>query len=128
MPTLFLVAEHDTILPLAGMHELHRRTQASKRMVILNDADHLHFCDNVEQVHEMFRTMPADPLFADVVKDIRPIGELCPGAHAHEFVRGLGLAHLDAALRSDEGAAAFLAGDVRAALSARGVRVDVVRA
>ena len=126
VPTLFLVAEYDSVLPLPGMHELHRRTQASKRLVILQDADHLHFCDNVEQVHEMFRSMPLDPLFADAVKQIKPIGELCPGAHAHEFVRGLGLAHMDAVLRGDEAAAGFLAGDVTAALAARGVRALAV--
>src|SRR5262245_5736502 len=126
VPTLFLVAEFDSVLPLPGMHELHRRTQASKRMVVLKDADHLHFCDNVEQVHEMFRSMPLDPLFADAVKGIKPIGELCSGARAHDFVRGLGLAHLEAALRGDEAAAAFLAGDVGAALAARGVQAQVV--
>ena len=126
VPTLFLVAEYDSILPLPGMHELHGRTQAHKRMVVLKDADHLHFCDNVEQVHEMFRTMPADPLFAEAVKQIKPIGELCPGAHAHEFVRALGLAHMDAVLKGDEEAVDFLTGDVGAALAARGVRVEVV--
>ena len=126
VPTLFLVAEYDSILPLPGMHELHGRTQASKRMVILKDADHLHFCDNVEQVHEMFRTMPTDPLFATVAKQIKPIGELCPGAHAHDFIRGLGLAHLDAVLKGDETAARLLAGDVAGVLAARGVRVEAV--
>ena len=125
VPTLFIVADQDNILPLPGMHELHGRTQATKQMVILQDADHLHFCDNVEQVHELFRTMPTDPLFAPAVAKIRPIGELCPGAHAHDLVRGLGLAHMDAVLRGDERAAALLGGDVRGMMAERGVRVDV---
>ena len=125
VPTLFVVADQDNVLPLPGMHELHRRTQASKKMVILQDADHLHFCDNVEQAHEMFRLMPVDPLFAEVVKRIRPITELCPGAHAHDLVRGLGLAHMDATLKGDESAARLLGGDVRALMAERGVRVEV---
>ena len=125
VPTLFLVADQDNVLPLPGMHQLHGRTQASKQMVILGDADHLHFCDNVEQVHELFRTMPSYPLFAAVVKNIRPIGELCPGAHAHDLVRGLGLAHMDAVLKADERAAALLGGDVQAVMAERGVRVEV---
>jgi dienelactone hydrolase len=125
VPTLFLVADQDSLLPLPGMHELHGRTQASKKMVILGDADHLHFCDNVEQVHETFRMMPPDPFFDPVVKNIRPIGELCPGAHAHDLVRGLGLAHMDAVLKGDERAAALLGGDVRALMAGRGVRVEV---
>jgi hypothetical protein len=94
-------------------------------MVILKAADHIHFCDNVEQAHEMFRTLPGDPLFEVVKQGMRPIGELCPGAHAHDLVRGLGLAHMDATLKTDEGAARLLAGDLRAMMAERGVRVEV---
>src|SRR6185369_5476378 len=47
VPTLFIVADRDTLLPLSGMHELLERTQATKRMVILKNADHMHFCDRV---------------------------------------------------------------------------------
>jgi dienelactone hydrolase len=126
VPTLFIVADRDTLLPLPGMRELLERTQASKRMIVLKDADHMHFCDRVEEVHEMFRLMPGDPLFAPLQALIPPIGELCPGEHALLAVRALGLAHMDAHLKGDESAARFLAGDVRGALGARGVRVDVV--
>src|SRR5262249_40950627 len=57
VPTLYLVAEHDTLLPLAGMYELFARTPATKQMVILRRADHCHFMDHVEQEHETVRTM-----------------------------------------------------------------------
>jgi dienelactone hydrolase len=126
VPTLFIVADRDTLLPLAGMRELLERTQSRKRMVVLRDADHMHFCDRVEEIHEMFRLMPGDPLFAPFQALIPPITELCPGEHALLAVRGLGLAHMDAHLKGDDGAARFLAGDMRAALGDRGVRVDVV--
>jgi len=47
VPTLYLVAENDISLPLSGMYELFERTPATKKMVILRRADHLHFMDNV---------------------------------------------------------------------------------
>jgi predicted dienelactone hydrolase len=126
VPTLFVVADRDTLLPLAGMHELFARTPAGKRMVVLRDADHMHFCDRAEEVHEMFRLMPQDPVFASIQAAIPPIAELCPGDHAALAIRGVGVAHMDAHLKGDEPAARFLAGDVRAALAARGVAVDVL--
>jgi pimeloyl-ACP methyl ester carboxylesterase len=126
VPTLYVVADRDSLLPLAGMHELLERTPAAKRMVVLEDADHLHFCDRVEETHELFRTMPQDPLFEDIQKAIPPITELVPGERAHLAIRGLAAAHLDAHLRGDAAAARLLAGDVRAALAERGVAASVV--
>jgi len=126
VPTLFVVAARDTLLPLAGMHELFGRTPPAKRMVVIENADHMHFCDRIEEVHELFRLMPQDPVFRDIQQAIPPITELCPGEHGYVTVRGLGLAHMDAHLRGDERAAHFLAGDVRATLAARGVSVAVV--
>ncbi len=46
VPVLYLVAEDDVSLPLAGMYALFERTPATKRMVILRRADHLHFIDD----------------------------------------------------------------------------------
>ena len=121
VPTLYVVADRDSLLPLAGMHELFARTASSKRMVVLAGADHMHFCDRVEETHELFRMMPQDPLFEDVQKAVPPITELVPGEPAHLAIRGLAVAHMDAHLRGDEAAAALLAGDLGAALAARGV-------
>jgi predicted dienelactone hydrolase len=126
VPTLYVVAERDSLLPLAGMHELFARTPSRKRMVVLADADHLHFCDRVEESHELFRTMPQDPLFEHIQKAIPPITELVPGERAHLAIRGLAVAHLDAHLRRDGAAAELLAGDVGAALAERGVAASVV--
>ncbi|MGH7820619.1 MAG: alpha/beta hydrolase family protein [Candidatus Binatia bacterium] len=126
VPTLFIVADRDTLLPLAGMHELYEKTQGPKRMVVLRNADHMHFCDQVEQIHEMFRMMPPPGEFERIAKLVPPISELCPGEHAYQLVRALGLAHMDAALKGNESAAAFLAGDVAAFLAERGVSATVV--
>jgi predicted dienelactone hydrolase len=124
VPTLFLVAERDSLLPLAGMHDLLARTpSATKRMVVLENADHMHFCDNPEQAHEMFRMMPPPGLFTDIAKTIPPISELCPGNHAHDMVRGLGLAHMDATLKGHDMATGFLQHHAAPALAARGIRV-----
>jgi predicted dienelactone hydrolase len=124
VPTLYVVADRDTLLPLAGMHELFARTPSrDKRMIVLASADHMHFCDRVEEIHELFRLMPQDPLFEELQKAIPPITELCPGAHAYLAVRGLGLAHMDANLKGNEAAASFLGGDVVASLAAQGVAV-----
>jgi dienelactone hydrolase len=128
VPTLFLVAERDSLLPLAGMYELLEKTPATKKMVVLKNADHMHFCDRVEEVHELFRTVPPPGDFERIAKTLRPITELCPGSHGYSFVRGLGLAHMDAYLKADESAARFLAGGIEAALATRGISAQVVSA
>jgi predicted dienelactone hydrolase len=124
VPTLFLVADSDTLLPLRGMQELYGRTLGSKKMVILENADHMHFCDRIEEIHELFRMMPP-PIFDTLAKSIKPITELAAAEGAYKFVRGLGLAHMDAHVRGSEAAARFLAGDLAAALRAEGVAVSL---
>jgi dienelactone hydrolase len=125
VPTLYLAAENDILLPLAGMYELFERTPATKQMVILRRADHLHFMDNVEEVHEAMRKMPFSGELAWIPKEMRPIAELCSGEQAHLFVRGLTLCHMDAVLSQREEAHRFLAGDIEDELAVRGVDVIV---
>ena len=79
-----------------------------KQMVILRRADHLHFIDDVEEAHEAFRTAPLEGPAAEIQARMQPISELCSGEQAHRFVRGLTLAHLDAALRGPRGGAGVL--------------------
>lgn len=124
VPTLYLVAERDTLLPLPGMRELFDRTQSRKQMAVLKNADHMHFCDEVEQLHEMFRVMPPPGEFGRIAKFVPPITELCPGEHAYAFGKALGLAHLDAHLKGHTAAAAFLSDDVGAVFAARGIGVE----
>jgi predicted dienelactone hydrolase len=124
VPTLYLVAERDSLLPMRGMRELFDKTRSPKRMVALKNADHMHFCDRVEEVHEMFRMMPPPGAFEDIAKRVAPITELTPPEHAYQFVRGLALAHMDAALSRHGDAQRFLA-DAGATLGARGIGVEV---
>lgn len=123
IPTLFLVAENDVPIPLDGVHELFERTPSAKRMVILRRADHYHFLDNVEEVHETVRAMTFPGNLAWMTEEMRPIAELCSGSQAHLFVRGLTVCHMDAVIREQEEARRFLAGDIEAELAARGVDV-----
>jgi dienelactone hydrolase len=125
VPTLYLVAERDSLLPLRGMHELFEKTRAPKRMAVLKNADHMHFCDRIEEIHEMFRMMPPPGAFAEAAKLVPPIIELAPPEHAYLFVRGLGLAHMDAVLKEDGGAREFLA-NAQPTLADRGVAVEVM--
>jgi len=94
-------------------------------MVILRRADHMHFMDHVEEMHEWVRKMPVPPELAYLAQEMRPIAELCSGEKANLFVRGLTLCHMDATLRRREDAREFLAGDVEGQLAARGVEAFV---
>lgn len=123
VPTLYLVAENDVSLPLAGMYELFERTPARRQMVILRRADHAHFMDDVEEMHENARKMPFTGELAWLPKEMRPIAELCSGEQAHIFVRGLTLCHMDSILKRQEDAQRFLTEDVEAALAERGINV-----
>jgi dienelactone hydrolase len=125
VPVLFLVAENDVCLPLDGMYEVFERTPASKQMVVLRRADHMHFLDQVEEMHEMLRQMPMPPELKYLAEEMRPIAELCSGEQANFFVRGLTLCHFDAILKSSEEARRFLASDIAALLAARGVEAIV---
>jgi dienelactone hydrolase len=126
VPTLYLVAENDVPLPLDGMYELFERTQATKQMIILRRADHAHFMDNVEEMHETGRKMLLERKdLAWMAEEMRPIAELCSGEQAHLFARGLTLCHLDAVLKGQADAQRFLAGDIEATLAGRGVDVMV---
>lgn len=125
VPTLYLVAEKDSLLPLPGMRELLARTQSPKKMAVLLNADHMHFCDRVEEVHELFRMMPPPGDFERIAKTVPPVSQLCSGEHAYLFVRSLGLAHMDANLKGNEYAARFLGEGIPTAMAERGVRVDI---
>lgn len=126
VPALFLVADRDALLPLASQRDILARTAGPKRMVALGNSDHLHFCDRIEEVHEMFRLMPPPGEFAHVAQNVAPISELCPPEQAYAFVRGLTLAHFDAALKANEGAARLLSDGLSQTLAARGITAALV--
>jgi dienelactone hydrolase len=121
VPTLYLGAEYDTMLPISGMYETFERTPAIKQAFVLRRADHMHFMDNVAEQHEGVRLAKWPEEMAWISREMRPISELCSGEQAHLFTRSLTLAHFDAYLRKKEDAHRFLSGDVTAELAARGI-------
>jgi dienelactone hydrolase len=131
IPTLYLLAEFDTLLPLDGMRELVARTPQPRRAIVLRNSDHFHFCDDVERVHDMFKMMGpmleaagglgSSPDAKAIFDAMKSSAELCPGEHAYAMIRGLGLAHFDAHLRQNADAAEVLSGDLTALLSQRGI-------
>ena len=134
VPVLLLAADLDSLLPLDGMKELFARIPAPKDMVILNQADHFHFCDGVEQTHEMFRKMgglsildPGGKGGPGSMQNARPSSELCPGKKAYQFLQGLGLAHMDAHLKNIPDALQLLSGDIVALLAGQGIKAELAR-
>ncbi|MDW3219520.1 MAG: alpha/beta hydrolase [Acidimicrobiales bacterium] len=115
---LTLVADGDTVLPYPMMADLLARATGIDRLVVLANADHYHFCDNVEAVHDLMSMTMGE--------GAKPSSELVPGDHAYAMTTALGLAHFDASLRGSPPAAAFLAQDLRAVLAERGVDITVV--
>jgi dienelactone hydrolase len=108
IPTLYLAAQDDVMIPLDRIVELFDRTPEPKRMFSLRGADHQHFIDDVEGEHEALRAadLPGDAAW--IPKAMRPISELATGEQAHFFIGGLTLAHFDATLRGSETAMQFL--------------------
>jgi predicted dienelactone hydrolase len=125
VPTLYLVAEQDTALPLEGMYELYDRTPSGKQMVILRKADHSHFLENAEQEHEAFRTMAVNGDLAKMLQAMQPFADLCSEEQAHLYARGLTVCQMDANLKQRAGAQRFLSGDVEAELASRGIAAKV---
>jgi predicted dienelactone hydrolase len=120
---MVVAADRDSLLPLAGMHDIFGRIEATKRMFVLLDADHMHFCDRPRVAHEMFRMVPG--LAASfAASHMPPFSELSPADHALTALRGLGLAHFDATLAQRDQARSFLDEDAMSALSRRGIQVD----
>jgi predicted dienelactone hydrolase len=119
VPTLFMAADGDSILGLDGIRDLFVRTPSATGLVVLHDADHFHFQDDVESMHDLMSTIMGGTL--------RPSSELMSGAEAYQLIDGVGLAHFDAHLRGLDEAADLLDDDLQAMLAGRGIDVEVVR-
>jgi predicted dienelactone hydrolase len=100
IPMLLVAGDHDACLPLETMHELFERAPEPKKMVVLERVDHMHFVDDVEKMHEGFRTMSMTGDLAAIQADMRPIGELCSGEEAHRLICGVALEHFNNTLKA----------------------------
>ena len=130
VPTLYLAAEKDTLVPIASMYDLYNRTQEPKSMVVLNNADHIHFATDMELKHDFISSQP-EMIFGDIPmtkrikENMLPFSELCPAKNAEDFLRGLGLAHMDAYLKKKSTALEWLKGDIKAHMAEQGVSVSL---
>ena len=98
VPVLILAAERDSLLPLAGIEAVHAELAPPATLVTLLGTDHFHFCDAPERIHEFFRQLPVS--IVPLATPLAPWAELAPARAGHEAAQGLGVAHLDAALRA----------------------------
>ena len=136
VPTLYLVSDLDSILPLEGMRDLYHRNPEPRTSVVLNNADHFHFNDDIEQAHDGFKmimTMMSANMEGEARKSLdamlsamKPASELVAGKKAYDLINGLGLAHFDAHLRGNASARALLSDDLVALLAERGTVIELM--
>jgi predicted dienelactone hydrolase len=132
VPTFLLAGEKDPMVILEDLRDLYAKLPAPKRFANLAGAGHMHFADNAEQAHEMFRGMYLtsfpDPSFDTHALGVamRPFSELCSEAAAHDTMRALCLAHMDEQLKDKAEAAAFLNDHLEATFRARGIELQEV--
>jgi predicted dienelactone hydrolase len=136
VPTLFIVSDLDSILPLEGMHDLHARHPGPRWTVVLQNADHFHFNDNIEQTHDGYQMMMAGLAegmevesrlaMKEMLAKMKASSELVSGAHAYRLINGLGLAHFDAELREDPSAAALVRGDLVKTAKGQGIKIKLL--
>jgi dienelactone hydrolase len=135
-PNVFVLAgEVDPLVVLPDVRELHRRLPAPKRLAVLKRAGHMHFADGAAFVHELMRKSYSSGEHPDPEIDapalaaaMRPMSELCSEADSTATARALCLAHMDAVLRRDSRAAAFLGDRLEETFAARGISLEAAPA
>jgi pimeloyl-ACP methyl ester carboxylesterase len=131
VPTLLLAGEVDPLVILDDLRDLYARLQAPKRFANVKRAGHWHFADNAEVAHETFRKMYL-AAFPDPTMDtqalgeaMRPWSELLTEDKAADTARSLCLAHMDAHLKGNADAMAFLDRDLVGTFAHRGIDIEV---
>ena len=136
IPCLYIVSDLDSILPIAGMLDLYERNPEPALAVVLENADHFHFNDNVEATQDGYKAF-SKAAYANADEEtqratnamlslMKPSTELVPGSHAYTLINGLGLVHFDAHLNDHAGAADILQGDLTALLANQGISVSML--
>ena len=132
VPTLLMIADRDSWLPLDGQMELIARIPTPPRVVVMRNADHNHFVDEIETGHEWFREFTkslaraypdAPTRWAKIADNIGPFSELSPAEPAYTLWRGLTVAHFDAELTGNADAAALLSNDLTSTAAAFGASI-----
>ena len=126
------VADRDSWLPLYGQLDTFAKLPGPSRLVILQDADHNHFCDGIEVGHAWFRDLTlgnAEVFGTDevdwpgIARTIPPFEELVDPQATYALWRGVTVAHFDASLRASADADDLLAHHLVDAAAGIGARV-----
>ena len=126
------VADRHSWLPLYGQLDTFSKLRGPSRVVILQDADHNHFCDGIDVGHAWFKELTmanAEILGTEetdwigVARTIPPFEELVDPEATYALWRGVTVAHFDATLRSSPDATELLALDLVGAAAGVGARV-----
>lgn len=132
VPTCVLTGELDPFVNVEDMRLLYRELATPKRLVVLERAGHLHFADGAKASHEQYRQSYLSGGFPDPEVDgialgtaMRPFSELCTEEQGGDTARALCLAHMDANLKNDAGALAFLDDDLAGLFASRGMELNV---
>jgi len=126
IPTLVLAADRDSILPIGGIRDLYADIRAPKKMFVLENAGHMHFCDDADRIHELFRLMPGIGEVVPSATPTPPFSELCPADHGYDFTKALTLAHFDAFVKGRDHAKELLASGVAKLLAERGIAFEQI--
>ena len=126
------VADRDSWLPLYGQLDMFSRIKGDKRMVILQDADHNHFCDDIDVAHAWFKDLtlanvdymePGEADWPAIARAILPLEELTSPESTYTLWRGVTTAHFDATLRGSADAAGLLNNSLTKTANAFGARI-----
>lgn len=126
------VADRDSWLPLYGQLDMFSRIRTTKRMVILQNADHNHFCDDIDVAHAWFKDLTLanvdymgteDTDWPAIARAIRPLEELTQPEATYTLWRGVSVAQLDAVLKGSKKAARLLDRDLTSAAATFGARI-----
>jgi pimeloyl-ACP methyl ester carboxylesterase len=126
-----LTGDRDALVDVEDVRQLFGELIEPKRLAVVRGAGHMHWGDGAEQLHESLRAMYLSGRYPDTDFDalelaeaMRPFAELCPEEHAHQVLRALATAHLDAHLKNDSAASAFLESDLVGLFADRGIELE----
>ena len=126
------VADRDSWLPLYGQLDTFAKLRGPARAVILQDADHNHFCDDIDVGHAWFKDLTmanAEILgteetdWVGIARTIPPFEELVDPDAAYALWRGSTVAHFDATLRASSDASDLLSHRLESEAARVGARV-----
>ena len=135
VPTFVVAGGRDMLVIVSDLRELYAKLSRPKRFAVLRGASHFHWGEGAEQLYQsclaMWESGAISVPGADVIglaKATPAFSELCPNWHATETLQSLCLAQMDAELKGNAEARAFLDLDLARVFSARGIALDEVTA